>query len=59
MGEETVFSIAPFVTQVNDVLFEGVTARDLLAAEKMFSMLSRNSEFALAAVKVAQRKSPI
>lgn len=58
-GQETVNSVAPFVTRVNDVLFEGMTAKELSIAEKLFSRLSHNSEFALAEVKVTQRKAPI
>jgi DNA-binding MarR family transcriptional regulator len=56
-GEKTVMSVAPFVTQVNDVLFEGMTSADLASAESLFSRLSRNSEFALAQLKVAERKN--
>lgn len=58
LGQETVNSVAPFVTRVNDVLFEGMTAKELSIAEKLFSRLSHNSEFALAEVKVTQRKAP-
>ncbi|TGQ89089.1 MarR family transcriptional regulator [Mesorhizobium sp. M8A.F.Ca.ET.208.01.1.1] len=58
-GEKTVKSVAPFVTKVNDVLFEGMTAADLASAESLFTRLSRNSELALAQLKVAERENPI
>jgi len=56
-GEETVYSVSPFVTRVNDILFDGMSNKELLSAEKLFSRLSQNSEFALAEVKVSQRRS--
>lgn len=56
-GEKAVVSVAPFVTQVNDVLFEGMTPADLASAESLFSRLSRNGEFAMAQLKVAEREN--
>jgi hypothetical protein len=44
---------------VNDLLFEGVTATDLAAAHALFTKLSRNSEFAIAELKVSERGKPI
>lgn len=54
-GENTVSNISPLVTQINDILFEGMTAEDLASTEALFTRLSRNSEFALAQIRVAQR----
>lgn len=56
-GEETVVSVSRFVKRVNDILFSGITAKDLANAEEIFSKLSRNSEFAIAELKVAERAS--
>lgn len=55
-GEETVATVSEFVLRVNDVLFSGVTANDIDHAESLFNRLSRNSEFAIAELKVAERK---
>lgn len=55
-GEETVTSVSEFVRRVNDILFDGVSARDVDNAESLFNRLSRNSEFAIAELKVAERE---
>ncbi|TGV15125.1 MarR family transcriptional regulator [Mesorhizobium sp. M8A.F.Ca.ET.173.01.1.1] len=57
VGEETVVTVNHFVRRVNDVLFEGVSAEDLERAEGVFNRLSRNSEFAIAELRVAERES--
>ena len=54
-GEAAVISVTAFVRQVNDVLFAGITSADLASAQSMFTRLSRNSEFAVAELKVAER----
>lgn len=54
-GETAVTAVSPFVRRVNDLLFEGVTATDLAAAHALFTKLSRNSEFAIAELKVSER----
>lgn len=58
-GREAVSSVNQFVRRVNDILFEGVTSKDVDNAENLFDRLSRNSEFAIADLKVAQRESRI
>jgi DNA-binding MarR family transcriptional regulator len=54
-GEKAVISVSSFVLRVNDLLFQDVTAADLAAANALFTKLSRNSEFAIAELKVSQR----
>ncbi|MCO5072930.1 MAG: MarR family transcriptional regulator [Rhizobiaceae bacterium] len=56
-GQEVVASVNEFVRRVNDILFDGVTSQDVLHAETLFNRLSRNSEFAIADLKVAERES--
>lgn len=56
-GEDTVVSVSRFVKRVNDILFSGITAKDLASAEEIFNKLSQNSEFAIAELKVAERAS--
>lgn len=55
-GEEVVTSVNEFVRRVNDILFDGVTRDDVMHAEKLFNRLSRNSEFAIADLRVAERE---
>ncbi len=55
-GEQMVGSVNIFVRRVNDILFDGVTAGEVDHAESMFTRLSRNSEFAIAELKVAERE---
>ncbi|MCW6507827.1 MarR family winged helix-turn-helix transcriptional regulator [Lichenifustis flavocetrariae] len=54
-GEESVKKVAPFVRKINDLLFVGVSAADLSAAHATFAKLSRNSEYAVAELKLAAR----
>lgn len=54
-GEAAVKQVAPFVRKINDLLFVGVSAADLSAAHATFSKLSRNSEYAVAELKLAAR----
>ncbi|MER2537380.1 MAG: winged helix DNA-binding protein [Rhizobiaceae bacterium] len=55
-GEDMVSSVNIFVRRVNDILFDGLTSADIDHAEGMFNRLSRNSEFAIAELKVAERE---
>ncbi|WP_187968467.1 MarR family winged helix-turn-helix transcriptional regulator [Aquibium microcysteis] len=54
-GQDTVNTVSVFVRRVNDILFQGIVAADIDNAESMFNRLSRNSEFAIAELKVAER----
>lgn len=58
-GRDVVSSVNEFVRRVNDILFQDVTSKDVDNAESLFDRLSRNSEFAIADLKVAQRDSKI
>lgn len=51
-GEATVVKVAPFVRRINDILFGGVTAAEFAAARATFAKLARNSEYALAELKL-------
>lgn len=55
-GEEMVTSIAPFVRRVNDLLFNGISREQLKALREIFTVLSLNSEFALAEVRRSERE---
>jgi DNA-binding MarR family transcriptional regulator len=52
-GEAAVASVASFCRRINDLLFDGVTATEFAAAT--FEKLSRNSEYALAEIKLTER----
>lgn len=54
-GEAAVASVASFCRRINDLLFDGVTATELAAARATFEKLSRNSEYALAEIKLIER----
>lgn len=55
-GETTVTSIAPFVRRVNDLLFKDISRDQLKALREIFTVLSLNSEFALAEVRRSERE---
>jgi MarR family transcriptional regulator, organic hydroperoxide resistance regulator len=55
-GEARVTAVSSFVRRVNDILFAGLSANDMENAESIFTRLSRNSEFAIAELKVAERE---
>lgn len=55
-GEATVTSIAPFVRRVNDLLFKDISREQLKALREIFTVLSLNSEFALAEVRRSERE---
>lgn len=55
-GEATVTSIAPFVRRVNDLLFKDISREQLKALREVFTVLSLNSEFALAEVRRSERE---
>jgi len=56
-GESAVMSVAPFVKRINDLLFSGITARELAIARNMFTRLSLNSELAVAEIRLADREA--
>lgn len=56
-GEASVVAVSAFVRRINDLLFSGITARDLAVAKAMFTRLSLNSEVALAEIKLAEREA--
>jgi DNA-binding MarR family transcriptional regulator len=55
-GEQRIMDVAPFLCQVNDLLFSGITSKQLEAIKEVFTKLSLNSEFALAEVKRTERQ---
>jgi DNA-binding MarR family transcriptional regulator len=55
-GEEAIVKVAPFLRQVNDLLFSGITSRQLATVKEVFAKLSLNSEFAIAEVKRFERQ---
>jgi len=57
-GEAAVTSVASFCRRINDLLFDGVTSTELAAAQATFEKLSRNSEYALAEIKLIEREAP-
>jgi DNA-binding MarR family transcriptional regulator len=56
-GEQAIVKVAPFLRQVNDLLFSGITSRQLATVKEVFAKLSLNSEFAIAEVKRFERQS--
>jgi DNA-binding MarR family transcriptional regulator len=46
-GERAVAQVAPFVRAINDLLFDGISAKDLAIAKKVARALFRNSDHAL------------
>jgi len=55
-GDEAIVKVAPFLRQVNDLLFSGITSRQLSTIKEVFTKLSLNSEFAIAEVKRSERQ---
>lgn len=55
-GEEAILDVAPFLRQVNDLLFTDISSRQLATIKEVFVKLSLNSEFALAEVKRSERQ---
>ncbi|MGF7161848.1 DNA-binding MarR family transcriptional regulator [Rhodoligotrophos appendicifer] len=55
-GEAMVLHVTSLVRRINDVLFAGLNAADLVAAQSIFGRLSRNGELAIAEIKVAERE---
>lgn len=55
-GEEAVLTMSPFMRQVNDLLFSGISARQMATTIEVFGKLSLNSEFAIAEVKRFERQ---
>ncbi len=54
-GEDAVLRVSPLVREVNDLLFQGISAEDLEAVRAVSSRLVVNAEFALAALRAAGR----
>jgi DNA-binding MarR family transcriptional regulator len=46
-GEKAVAEVAPFVRAINDLLFDGIVAKDLETAKKVARALFRNSDHVL------------
>ena len=55
-GEEAIINVAPFLRRVNDLLFSGITSKQLSTIMEAFTKLSLNSEFAIAEVKRYERQ---
>lgn len=55
-GENAISNIIPFLRRVNDLLFSGVTSKQLSTIMEVFTKLSLNSEFAIAEVKRFERQ---
>lgn len=53
-GEEAIERIAPLVREVNDLLFDGISAEDLLVMKRSAHLLVVNSELAAATVRRAE-----
>jgi DNA-binding MarR family transcriptional regulator len=54
-GQRTVRSVAPLVRRINDLLFSGISAAELLATQAVFTKLSVNSEIVIAELKRIER----
>jgi DNA-binding MarR family transcriptional regulator len=56
-GEAAVRDIAPFLRRVNDLLFQGVSRKELAALSQFLSMFALNSEYALAEIRRSEGES--
>jgi DNA-binding MarR family transcriptional regulator len=54
-GEKAVAEVAPFVRAINDLLFDGIPAKDLEAAKKVARTLFRNSDHVLVELRRRNR----
>jgi len=56
-GEAAVRDIAPLLRRVNDLLFQGVSRKELAALSQFLSMFALNSEYALAEIRRSEGES--
>jgi MarR family transcriptional regulator, organic hydroperoxide resistance regulator len=55
-GEKAITNVVPFLRRVNDLLFSGITSKQLSTIMEVFTKLSLNSEFAIAEVRRFERQ---
>ncbi|MEW6454442.1 MAG: MarR family transcriptional regulator [Pseudomonadota bacterium] len=54
-GETTLLQVAPFVRDVNDILFENVERKEFAAVTRFLGLFAENSERAMTEIKRARR----
>ncbi|MFX6182885.1 hypothetical protein ABTF56_21455, partial [Acinetobacter baumannii] len=54
-GETTLLQVAPFVRDVNDILFENVERKEFAAVTRFLVLFAENSERAMTEIKRARR----
>jgi DNA-binding MarR family transcriptional regulator len=58
-GEKAVDKVAPFVRNINDLLFDGIDRADIETVNRFATNLIQNSEYALAEIRVIEtRQNP-
>ncbi len=55
-GQDAIEQVVPLIRKVNDLLFDGVSHKQMLHLKDMFAQLSKNSEFMWAEIRLYERE---